>query len=52
MRKVSISELRKRLPELIGLVQHRNERIIIIRYGRPVAVLAPYREAMEHAHNG
>jgi prevent-host-death family protein len=44
MKTVSASVARQQLPELLGSVTHRKDRVVIERHGKPVAVLASPEE--------
>ncbi len=41
MMSANTSQLRKTLNSILNSVEFRNERVTIIRYGKPVAVLVP-----------
>ncbi len=44
-RELSLSDFRKALPSLIDEVGQTNQEIVILRRGKRVATLSPYREA-------
>lgn len=44
MRTLPLSELKARLSEIVDEVESRDERIVITRKGRPVAVLVSHRD--------
>jgi prevent-host-death family protein len=41
MRKTSLANAKAHLSELVDAAEHHNERIIIMRHGKPVAALVP-----------
>ena len=45
MVSVNIHEAKARLSELIAMVQDRNERVVVCRYGRAVAEIVPFKKA-------
>jgi prevent-host-death family protein len=44
IKALSISELKSHLPELITGVEEREEEIVVLRKGKPAAVLVNYAE--------
>jgi len=42
---VNIHEAKARLSELIAMVQNRNERVVVCRYGQAVAEIVPFKKA-------
>ncbi len=44
MKTLSISEIRKHLPEVIDSVLASNEGVVITRHGQPVACVQPFQE--------
>ena len=43
MRRISADELRRDARDVLDLVEHRGTRVVITRYGRPVAILCPFQ---------
>ncbi len=41
LKSVGVAEAKAKLSELLGRVAHRDERIVIERWGKPVAALVP-----------
>lgn len=41
MREMSFVEAKAHLSELVDMAQHKNERIIILRHGKPAAAIVP-----------
>jgi prevent-host-death family protein len=50
---MAVSQAREELAELVNLVHYRNERVLLLRHGRPVAALisAEDLELFEHLEN-
>mgnify|MGYP001572716242 CR=1 FL=1 len=44
MKTLPISEVKTHLPELVSLLQEREQQILVTRKGRPAAVLLSYEE--------
>ncbi len=45
MAELTMSELRKRISEIMRAVVDDHTRYVLTRYGQPVAVITPYTEA-------
>ena len=41
MRKASIADAKAHFSELVDLAEHKGQRVLILRHGKPAAVLAP-----------
>ena len=46
----SVSECRKRLPELLKRVEEEKIHVFITRYGKVIAVLIPIEDAEKHLY--
>ena len=41
MRRTSFAKAKAQLSELVDLAEHRHERIVILRHGKPAAAIVP-----------
>jgi prevent-host-death family protein len=44
MKSITVSDLRKHMNEVLNRVKFGGERIIIVRHGKPVAVIVPLKD--------
>lgn len=51
-KKVSVAEAKKHFSELLGRVAYGGERIIILKRGKPMAIMVPPTEVPEEDHWG
>lgn len=51
MRRTSLVEAKAHLSELVDLAEHRGERILILRHGKPAAALVPVDVASSRTSN-
>jgi prevent-host-death family protein len=46
MRKMSLAEAKARISELVDQAEHRGQRVIILRHGKPAAAIVPVDVAL------
>lgn len=51
MQRTSLVKAKAHLSELVDAAEHRNQRIIILRHGKPAAAIVPVRVAEESARH-
>ena len=49
MRKTSLAKAKANFSRLIDAVEHRQQRVVILRHGRPVAAVVPVEVALAPA---
>ncbi|MBM4032861.1 MAG: type II toxin-antitoxin system Phd/YefM family antitoxin [Planctomycetes bacterium] len=46
MKRVGAFEAKTHFSQLLDDIEHRHERVVVERRGRPVAVMSPYEQAL------
>lgn len=46
MRKMSLAQAKARISELVDLAEHRGQRVVILRHGKPAAAIVPVEVAL------